>query len=79
MKFSTKRYTPKQWQKKQLADARYDGFKAACKAVRRVFGARQHKAIRDVVHAVEHVQGDRASMRLFRSKLRLKVTTVKPR
>lgn len=61
--------TPKQWEKMQLANARHDGFLAACKAMRRVFSDPEHKAI---INAVDHVQGDPRIVRLLRSELRAK-------
>jgi len=72
----TKTLSPKQWEKLQLANARYDGFNAALKAMRSVFSAAEHHHIRDVIKAVDHTRGDPSIMRLLRSELRAKARPV---
>jgi hypothetical protein len=68
----TEAFSPKQWEKMQLANARHDGFLAVCDAMRRVFSAPEHRSIREIINAVDHAQGDPSIVRLLRSELRSK-------
>jgi hypothetical protein len=76
MKVTTKTLTPKQREKMKIANARHDGFLAACEAMRRIFSAPEHKAIRKIIDAVDHTQGDPSMVRLLRSELRVKARKV---
>jgi hypothetical protein len=72
MKLTVKTLTPKQGEKMQIANAWNDGFLAACKAMRQVFSAPEHKGIRKIINAVNHTQGDPSLMRMLRNELRAK-------
>ena len=70
MKILTKTVSAKHLQKMQISSAYHDGFSAACDAMLKVFSAAEHAAIRDIVSAVDHVQGDPRMVRLLRRELR---------
>ena len=72
LKPTMKTLSSKQGEKMQLARAHNDGFSAACRAMRQVFSGGEHKAIREIINAVEHTQGEHSLVRQLHSELRAK-------
>ncbi len=65
----TRTISAKQLQKMQVSAAYHEGFSAACDALLKVFSAAEHKAIRDIISTVDHIQGDPRMVRQLRRGL----------
>ena len=74
---TTKTLSAKQLQKMQVSSAYHKGFSAACDALLEVFSTAEHKAIRDIISTVDHIQGDPRMVRLLRRELNRKDTTAR--
>ena len=72
IKPTTKVITEKQHHANQRALAHHTGFLAACSALKQVFAGAEHKDIRAIIDAIDHVQGDPATVRRLRRELRAK-------